>query len=203
MDRKLSITEWLVLINIIFYVILAIIGFSVFTLNEDVLVYIGQYNKYVFERGYVWELATALFVHFHLGHLMGNMLFLLLFGYRAEDFFNWREYLTIYLVSGFVGNLLSLLLGSNVLSAGASGAIFGIFGAILYPIKQETPKSFKAMIFIGIIFLIFAGLNYKVDHFSHWAGFVVGIFLGKYLTQKKPIKRSVTIKKIRSRERKY
>ncbi len=185
MARQLTITEWLVLVNIAMYVILAIIGLSALSLNEDVLVYVGQYNRYIFERGYGWELLSALFVHSHIGHLLGNMLFLLLFGYRAEDFFKWKQYLTIYLVSGLVGNLLGLVFPLNFLSTGASGAIFGILGAILYPIKQESSKSFKSMIFIGIIFLIFAGVNYNVDPVSHWAGFVVGILLGIYFTTQK------------------
>jgi len=183
MVRKLSLTEWLVLINIIVYIILSIIGLSALTLNPDVLVFIAQYNRFIFEQGYFWELFTALFVHFHLGHLIGNLIFLLLFGYRAEDFFEWKWYLLIYLISGLTGNLLSLLLGPDLLSAGASGAIFGLLGSLIYPLKKESRKSLKGIIFIGVIFLIFAGVNYNVDSISHWAGFISGLFLGRYFTK--------------------
>ncbi|MHA1277267.1 MAG: rhomboid family intramembrane serine protease [Candidatus Helarchaeota archaeon] len=188
MDRKLSITEWLLIINLVSYVILAIIGLSVVELNINVVAYVGQYNRFIFQYGYVWQLITALFVHFHLGHLLSNMLFLLLFGYRAEDFFTWSEYLCIYLASGLIGNLLGLVMGPEFLSAGASGAIFGLLGAILYPIKKESQRTFKSMIFIGFIFLVFSGMNYNVDHFSHWAGFIVGLLLGIYFTRKKHLK---------------
>jgi len=41
----------------------------------------------------------------------------------------------------------------------------------------------KGMIFIGLIFLIFSGMNYNVDHISHWVGFIVGVFLGRYFTK--------------------
>lgn len=184
MARKLSVTEWLLLINVIAYAILAIIGFSAVVLNEDVLVYVAQYNRFIFERGYVWELVTALFVHFHLGHLIGNVIFLLLFGYRAEDFFNWKQILVIYLLSGLAGNVLGLVMGLDFFSAGASGAVFGLFGSLIYPIKREEPKSLKSMILIGIVFLVLSGVNSNVDHISHWIGFLVGILIGKYFEEK-------------------
>jgi rhomboid protease GluP len=197
MVRNPSITEWLVLSNIIMYISLAIIGLSAFTLNLNVIIYVGQYNKFIFEHGYIWELFTALFVHFHVGHLLGNLIFLLLYGYRAEDFYNWKQYLVIFLLAGLLGNLLGLILGPDFLSAGASGAIFGLFGALIYPIRSEAPKTLKSMIFLGIIFLIFSGINYNVDHFSHWAGFIVGLILGKIYTQKRMIKHEVPPEKIR------
>lgn len=197
MVRKFSITEWLILINLMVYIVIAIGGLSAFILNNNILVYIGQYNKFIFERGYFWELFTALFVHFNLAHLLGNMLFLLLFGYRAEDFYDWKEYLIIFISSGMIGNLLGLLFGADFLSAGASGAIFGLFGSLLYPLKRQSSKSMRAMIFIGVIFLIFAGLNYNVDHFSHWAGFIVGIVLGRFITRKKKILQKKIIKRDR------
>jgi len=200
MVRKLSITEWLVLINIAVYTILAIIGLSALALNQDVLVFIAQYNKFIFEQGYIWELFTALFVHFHLGHLLGNMIFLLLFGYRTEDFFEWKKYLIIYLVSGLIGNLLGLFFGPDFLSAGASGAIFGLFGSLIYPLKKESPRSLKGMIFIGVIFLIFSGVNYNVDSISHWAGFIVGLFLGKYFSKINLKKERIIPKSIKVKE---
>lgn len=184
MPRQLTITEWFAIGIIATYVVLAIIGFSVFSLNEEVLVYVAQYNRFIFERGYVWELITALFVHFHLGHLIGNLIFLLLFGYRAEDFFHWDQYLTIYLTAGLGGNALGLLLGVDFFSAGASGAIFGLFGCLIYPIKREAPRTLKGMLLIGVVFLIFSGVNHNVDHISHWIGFVVGLLLGKIFDAK-------------------
>jgi rhomboid protease GluP len=178
--RRLSITEWILIICIAMYVVLAVIGLSVLELNPTVVAYVGQYNRFIFERGYVWELLSALFVHFHLGHLIGNLVFLLLFGYRAEDFFNWKQYLIIFLGSGFAGNVLGLALGMEFFSAGASGAIFGLFGSLLYPLRRETPRTLKGMILIGLIFLIFSGVNANVDHVSHWIGFVAGLLLGRY-----------------------
>jgi rhomboid protease GluP len=169
-------------------------------LNLDVLVFIAQYNKFIFEQGYIWELFTALFVHFHLGHLIGNLIFLLLFGFRCEDFYDWRKYLLIYLVSGLIGNLLGLFLGPDFLSAGASGAIFGLFGALIYPLKKESPRSLKGMIFIGVIFLIFAGVNTNVDSISHWVGFIVGLFLGKYFNKTARKKERIILKSIKLKE---
>ena len=201
MERRLSVTEWLLVINVVSYGVLAILGFSAITLNDSVVVFVGQYNRFIFEYGFVWELVTALFVHFHLGHLIGNMIFLLLFGYRAEDFYNWKQFLLIYVVSGAVGNVLGLTLGLEFYSAGASGAIFGLFGALIYPIKTEEPRTLKGMVLIGIIFLIFSGVNYNADHISHWVGFIVGLILGKVYVDRQLIKIKEQPKQIKFKTR--
>ena len=183
-DNKLTLTTWLVIANIVLYTISAIISLNPIFINQDFLVYFGQYNKFVLERFYFWQLFTAMFFHFDLAHLLGNMVFLLLYGYRCEDFFSPSQYLIIYFTSGFIGNFLSLFLGVNVLTAGSSGAIFGLLGAVLYAIKIEEKRNFNQTLFIGFIFLIFAGIRYDVNPISHWMGFVIGIFIS-YLFIKK------------------
>ncbi|NIU82458.1 MAG: rhomboid family intramembrane serine protease, partial [Candidatus Thorarchaeota archaeon] len=86
-------------------------------------------------------LFTAMFVHVHLFHLLGNMLFLLIFGARGEELFSEKEFFFIYLGGGLSGNLLTLLMGPSTVSAGASGAIFGMFGACVIYLGQTSGQS--------------------------------------------------------------
>ena len=192
-DKKLTITTWLVIVNIFLYTISAIVSLNPIFINQDFLLYFGQYNKFVLERFYIWQLFTAMFFHFDLAHLLGNMLFLLLYGYRCEDFFSPSQYLLIYFTSGFIGNSLSLFLGINILTAGSSGAIFGLLGAVLYAIKIKEKSNFNQTLMVGFIFLIFSGIRYNVNPISHWMGFVIGIFIS-YLLIKKFRKKQIAIK---------
>ena len=73
-----------------------------------------------------------MFLHADIIHIMCNMYALYVVGPRVEDFFGKRKYLLIYFLSGLSGSLLSVGLNSDVASVGASGAIFGLFGALLY-----------------------------------------------------------------------
>ncbi|MHA1785568.1 MAG: rhomboid family intramembrane serine protease [Candidatus Helarchaeota archaeon] len=183
-EDKFTITSLLVIVNVSAYVISAIFSLNPIFISDDFLIYLGQYNIFVLERFYIWQLITAMFFHFDLAHLLGNMLFLLLYGYRCEDFFSPSQYLLIYLGSGFAGNLLSLFLGFNVLTAGSSGAIFGLLGAVLYAIKVREKKKFNQTLMVGFIFLIFSGIRYDVNPISHWIGFLVGILISYVLIKK-------------------
>ena len=114
-----------------------------------------------------------MFVHANVAHLANNMVFLLIFGLRAEELFKEIEYLAIYFISGFFGNVLTLCLGPNVVSVGASGAIFGVFGACIVYIYQ----SIIAVAFYSIIlFMMSTGAGVNV--FAHFGGLVIGLLLG-------------------------
>ncbi|MHA1250858.1 MAG: rhomboid family intramembrane serine protease [Candidatus Helarchaeota archaeon] len=157
------------IINIVVYIILAVLSLNPIVISNNILIWVAEYNYLVLFYFFYYQIVSAIFVHLNLAHLLSNSLFLLIFGYRCEDFYSTFKYLNIYLISGIVGNLLSLLFGPNFLSGGSSGAIFGIFSA--------------AYLLIGILFLIFSGAQYGVNPISHWSGFITGLLLGKYLLQ--------------------
>ena len=182
--RKLRLTEIILIINFIIYIIMAILSLNPIIISTDILIWIAQSNYMIIYHFLYYQFLTAMFVHLNLAHILSNSLFLLIFGYRCEDLFSNRDYLIIYLVSGLAGNLLSLLLGPYSISGGSSGAILGIFSAILYAISVKEKKSFKTFLLVGIIFLIFIGAQYGVNPISHWIGFIVGIILGRYLYRK-------------------
>jgi rhomboid protease GluP len=129
-------------------------------------------------NGWFWQLFTAMFVHVNIIHLLGNMFFLLIFGLRAEELFKIQEYLLIYFLSGLAGNLLTLLFGiSAPPSAGASGAIFGLFGACTIYIRRAFGQSLIGALLYSFFFLmISAGEN--VNNLAHLGGLVVGLLIG-------------------------
>jgi rhomboid protease GluP len=108
------------------------------------------------------------------------MFFLLIFGLRAEEVFSLKEYLLIYFLSGLAGNMLTLLFGFDMISAGASGAIFGVFGACIIYFRRAIGQSImSALLYAFFLFMINLGPN--VNIFAHLGGLVVGLLIGYML----------------------
>src|SRR5579884_3833441 len=140
----------------------------------------------------LWRLITAMFLHAHLLHLAGNMLFLWIFGASVEGRVRPIPYLAIYFVAGLTGGILQdLIWGAahpNVPSLGASGAIMGVAGAYLYLFPYSTICVFwRLTVFYGgvvewqaryVVFLF--GSKDGVGHLAHLGGFATG-FLYAFL----------------------
>src|SRR4030065_2357867 len=125
--EKYKPTYILIAINVAVFIYTAILSGNAFQTNINVQAQWGQYNLLVFNCHY-YQLLTSMFIHASIFHLVGNMLFLLIFGLRGEEMFSLPEYLGIYILGGLAGNLLYLGLGSLYVPAvGASGAIFAMF----------------------------------------------------------------------------
>ncbi|MGC8850483.1 MAG: rhomboid family intramembrane serine protease, partial [Candidatus Bathyarchaeia archaeon] len=135
-----STTGFLIIINLLVYMCLAIMSRDLLAIDYDLLALFGQLNVAVI-HGWYWQLFTSMFVHANLLHLMGNMLFLAIFGLRAESLFGRPRYLFIYFASGLLGGLLTLLMGPYIVSVGASGGIFGLFGANATYIRSKLNQS--------------------------------------------------------------
>jgi len=142
----------------------------------------GQFNLAVIARGWYWQLFTSMFVHVHLPHLIMNMFFLLIFGLRAEDLFKGREFLFIYIASGLAGNILTLLQPLLTVSAGASGAIFGIFSAsVIYMRKIFNMSVFSGLVY-SLLFLLLS-VSEGVNLFAHLGGLVAGLVIGYFFAE--------------------
>jgi rhomboid protease GluP len=174
--KSFMLTYVIIALNIAVYAYTSVLSGSIIEMSDDVLLRYGQYNLLVMQ-GSVWQLFTAMFVHVDIVHLVGNMFFLLIFGLRAEEFFDAKEYLLIYLLSGFAGNVLTLVFGPEMLSAGASGAIFGIFGAVTIYARRAIGQSImSALLFAFFLLAISSGLG--VNILAHLGGLVVGLLVG-------------------------
>jgi len=179
-SKKFMPTYIIIGLNIIFYVYTSMLGENFIETSNDVILQYGQVNFLVLYQGWYWQLFTAMFVHVNIAHLLGNMFFLLIFGLRAEELFSIKEYLLIYFLSGLAGNLLTLLFGLfglDMISAGASGAIFGLFGACTIYIRRAIGQSIiGALLYAFFLLTISAGPN--VNNLAHLGGLVVGLLIG-------------------------
>jgi rhomboid protease GluP len=179
-------TTFLVMANLVVYLYTSVVGGSFLFTGDSVLYQWGQFNFYVMS-GWYWQLLTSMFVHVNLIHLFLNMFFLLIFGFRAEELFSPEEYFFIYFLSGLSGNLLTLLLMPlDTVSAGASGAIFGIFGACVIYLKKAFGQSIVgALLYSFLLLMMTSGRN--VNLLAHFGGLMAGLIIGYALAKSRKI----------------
>lgn len=178
----------LVLINVIVFAVLCFLGD---TTNADFMVAHGAMNwTDVVEKGQYYRLFTSMFLHFGADHLLQNMMILLVIGWRLEKITGKLSYLIIYIGAGLTGAVTSIVftLGSNpnTVSAGASGAIFGVMGGllccILADVIQKKRHRVEEIGLTGMIFMVCSALSYGffstgVDNAAHIGGLVGGFIL--------------------------
>ena len=124
-----------------------------------------------------WRLLAAMFVHIGLQHFVLNMVTLYFLGRIAEDLFGSKAFLALYILSGLMGNLFVMIFSPEVVAAGASTALFGIFGAIASlrfiarsPYIQYLSQSYTSLILINILFSFMPGISLA----GHLGGLVGG-----------------------------
>ena len=124
-----------------------------------------------------WRLLAAMFVHIGLQHFVLNMVTLYFLGRIAEDLFGSKAFLALYILSGLMGNLFVMTFSPEVVAAGASTALFGIFGAIASlrfiarsPYIQYLSQSYTSLILINILFSFMPGISLA----GHLGGLVGG-----------------------------
>lgn len=178
-SKKFMPTYILIAANIIIYAYTSILSGNVFETSDAVILSYGQDNLAVL-NGEVWRLFTAIFIHANIVHIFGNMFFLLIFGLRAEDMFDVKEYLLIYFLSGLAGGFLTLLFLPGSLSVGASGAIFGVLGATVIYIRRAIGQSIISALMYAF-FLLAINTGPEVNVAAHLGGLIVGLLLGYLL----------------------
>ncbi|MFC6254771.1 rhomboid family intramembrane serine protease [Secundilactobacillus hailunensis] len=176
------VTVGLIVLMFIVYGAMTLAGGSQ---NTQVLVNFGaKYNPLII-AGQWWRLITPVFLHMGFEHILFNTVTLYFIGLQIEAIFGHGRYLIIFLLSGIGGNLASFAFNPNSISAGASTAIFGLFGAFLM-----LGESFWENQYIHQMtktFLMFVVLNLAFDIFSpgtdiqgHIGGLIIG-FLTAYI----------------------
>jgi rhomboid protease GluP len=178
-----KMTTVLMAVNILVYIGTSVASGNFFETSTSIMATFGQLNMLVI-RGWYWQLFSSLFIHANITHLVGNMLFLLIFGLKIEELVDNVYYLVIYFASGLVGNLLSLLLGPQVISVGASGAIFGLFGAYTIYLGTSFGSSIILAIFYGS-YMFLLNVRSGVNILAHLGGLVAGILIGFILSKKR------------------
>ena len=179
---KLSPTTFLVAVNVLVYIYTSVVGGNFIETNNSVILQIGQYNIGVLNGDY-WQLLTSIFVHVDILHIGLNMLFLTIFGFRAEELFKTEEYFTVYILSGLAGSILTLFFMSRyTLSAGASGAIFGMYGAGIIYMRKTFGQSIVGALLYSFLFLMLS-TDTGVNVIAHFGGLAAGLIIGYILAK--------------------
>jgi rhomboid protease GluP len=191
--QKYRITYSIIILNLIVYIFSALFSQDIIDMDMQTLVDMGAlYGPLTVLKGEWWRLFTAMFLHAGMTHLLMNMFSLYLIGRGAEMYFDTKSYLSIYLFSGLLGGLVSLYMHPVSVGIGASGAIFGVFGALagfFLAHREKIASHTKAFmkdfaIIIGINLVIGFSIP-SVDVSAHLAGLVVG-FVGGFALSKNP-----------------
>ena len=178
--KKPIITYFIIGICILLY-FLMVIEEGNFNLSTYVLLKFGANAGIFTKSGQYFRLFTCIFLHAGLIHIICNMYSLYVIGPQIESFYGKLKYLFIFLFSGICGSLLSLGLSlDNTVSVGASGAIFGLLGSILYfgyHYRVYLGNVLKSQI-LPIIFinLMIGFMVPGIDNFAHIGGLIGGIF---------------------------
>lgn len=180
---KASSIKWtlgLVGINVLIYILTAIASGSL-DINILVLVQFGAKVNELIIYGEYWRLVTSAFLHADMLHILFNMYALYSLGRIVETELGGIRYLIIYFFSAITAGLLSFYLTPNI-AVGASGAIFGLLGAMLIMALFGKSKALKSMVrsilfILGLnLFIGFAG-SANIDNFGHVGGLLGGIFV--------------------------
>lgn len=142
--------------------------------------------------GEYWRLLTSMFLHFGLLHLLLNMYALFSIGPALELAFGRARYLALYLVAGLAGSVAVYLFAGDTLTAGASGAIFGLFGAMV-PLLRRMRQSLVAIVPVVLINL---GITFAIPGISiagHLGGLAAGLILGTVLSHGAHSRRAILL----------
>ncbi|MBY8984907.1 MAG: rhomboid family intramembrane serine protease [Candidatus Lokiarchaeota archaeon] len=172
--KEAKITLSLVFLNIILFLIFNL------ALPITYLLFFVQINSAIINNYEIWRLITPIFFHADEIHLLSNSIALLLFGATVETNlrFSKIKFLLIYFISGFIGNLFSLFfLPIDVISLGASGAIFGLIGVALIMILTDN-RALLPFALLYIVYFIIASLMPGINIWAHIFGLLAGLLFG-------------------------
>jgi membrane associated rhomboid family serine protease/Tfp pilus assembly protein PilF len=194
---QFPLLTWLLIsINVALFCVTAALSFSFWSISSGFLAaFGGNYGPLTLSGQWV-RLVTSLFLHAGFAHLFFNMWALYVLGKMAERIWYRREFLALYLVSGIAGSLAALWDLPLGVTIGASGAIFGILGALVsallfrsVPLKGTGFRQlFSMLAFVGYSFYSSIGSR-GVSTASHIGGVLAGFVLGAFLTIRKPATR--------------
>lgn len=185
--RKEPVTIGLIVINILVFLAVEFTGSSENTLH--MLEYGAAYTPSIIEDGEFYRLFTSMFLHFGIEHLANNMLVLFVLGSRMEQVTGRIRFLVIYLTGGVLGNIISMLLeirsGDFAVSAGASGAVFAVMGAMIYVVIRNKgwlgDLSMRQVLIMAGFSLYFGFTSSGVDNGAHVGGMISGFILAVLL----------------------
>jgi rhomboid protease GluP len=190
---RITVTHVLIALNVLFYLYMVLRGVPAVSPNGLQVLPFGADNARYTLGGQLWRLLASNYIHFGILHLAVNMWCLWGLGRLAEAFYRPKDYILLYTFTGLCSSLLTVVWKPYGVSAGASGAIFGLAGLMLatlqwgkLPISKEAKEQiFKGVLQFAALNLFIGALQPHVDNAGHigglLGGIIVGIVLGKRL----------------------
>lgn len=174
-----SVTIFLVLLNMAVFAAMAIAGFGFFEMDSVKLIQWGGNYTLRTVSGEYWRLVTNTFMHGGFSHLVFNLYGLFIGGLAAEELLGKRRFVVAYLTCAIFASAVSLVMHDEVLSVGASGAIFGCFGLVLgvastKTLLREERNKLLAGFGIFVALSLISGLKDGVDNWAHIGGLACG-----------------------------
>ena len=192
--KKPIITVSLIIINVIVFILMYIFGKG--SQDAFTLIKFGAFQKDLILGGEYYRLITSAFLHIGIFHLLFNCYALYVIGRQLESFLGKIKFLIIYLVSALCGSLMSMIFPISI-SAGASGAIFGLLGSLLYfgyNYRVYLGTVLKSQIIpLILINLIFGFMVSGINNAAHIGGLIGGILITMSLGIKYKSKKSEQI----------
>ncbi len=191
--KEYPLTYGIIILNVLFYLLSSLMSGSIVDMDMRTLVDLGAlYGPLTIQQGEWWRLFTAMFLHGGMTHILMNMVSLYLIGRGLDLYFEKKAYVSIYLFSGLLGGLVSLYMHPNSVGIGASGAIFGVFGALAgfflahrHKIAPQSKAFMKDFAIVLGLNLVLGFSMPSIDVSAHIGGLVVGL-LGGYVIAKNP-----------------
>lgn len=185
-----GVNNLIILLNVLVFIWLEMQGStmnSVFMLEHGVL-----YWPYVETFGQWYRVISSMFMHFGISHLFNNMLVLFFIGATLERAIGKRKYILLYLISGIAGNLISCwyynVTAYPMMICGASGAIFGVVGGLLYIVIKNKGHyedlSIRRMVLFVIMSVYSGYVSPQVNLAAHIGGLIAGFAMGFLLYRK-------------------
>jgi rhomboid protease GluP len=179
-------TSLIIDLNIVIFILMVLSGVNIISANGSELLQWGANRRAEILNGEWWRLLTSMFLHGSIMHLFLNICGLVISAMFIEPIFGRIKFLILYLLSGLGGSVASILWNTGSISVGASGAIFGIYGAILgllltnaYP--NDSKKGILSFIGIYVLINLVWGLTGGIDNAAHIGGLICGAIFGVIL----------------------
>ena len=189
--KEYKFTYSIILINLVIFLFEIIKSRNFIEIDIYTLADMGAKINVFINQGQYYRLITAAFLHGGILHIFFNMSALNIIGREVEAVYGGKKFLIIYFISALGGNVFSYLFKPNSISVGASGAIFGLLGAMLvFGIKERKNigKGYVKNILETIGLNVIIGITIpNIDNFAHMGGLFIGALISFILFNKKSL----------------
>lgn len=188
--RKLPyVTIFFIAVNVVLFLVVEIGGS---TDDADYLYECGAMYWPAVLDGEYYRFLSSMFLHSGMEHLLNNMFMLGILGYQMEEEYGRIKYFVTYMLSGLCGSLISglleMLTGQYSIGVGASGAVFGIFGAMLvmmFKNRKQEGQNLGLRLLILFVLAVFGNMQEGVDWVAHFGGALTGAVMSFMLYRPK------------------